>query len=549
MEDGSKVKRTSAQVGDLVRVARNEYVAGSIPAGGSQVRAPSAARGWGPGHVVDDKADDTDAEVGRCPWLRSHPPSRRLRPVATVKTMGRTRPVHVIGAGLAGSECAFQLAARGIPVVLHEMRPERMTPAHSTGRFAELVCTNSLRSDDPEHAAGLLKREMESFGSLVIGAARASAVPGGAALVVDRDRFSARITATLERMPTVTIERHEVTELPDGDVVVATGPLTSPDLTERIQELLGSRHLYFYDSIAPIVEADSLDTSRMFWASRYGKGEGDDYLNVPLTRDEYLAFHQQLVTAEVIELHDFERNLFFEGCLPIEEMARRGVDVLPHGPMKPAGLTAPDGTQPHAVLQLRQENLSRSQLNMVGFQTRMKWSEQRRVFRTLPGFADAKFARFGQVHRNTFINAPQHLDEFYRLRKEPRIRLAGQITGVEGYLESAAAGLVVGLYIALERHTESAFEPLPTTTALGALARHLTQSDPRHFQPSNIQYGLFSELNMRLPRRKRRAAYAERARGDLATWRRKFEIPAVEPVVADDEARDDSRMDVPPEVA
>jgi methylenetetrahydrofolate--tRNA-(uracil-5-)-methyltransferase len=461
------------------------------------------------------------------------------------------RPVHVIGAGLAGSECAFQLAARGIPVVLHEMRPERMTPAHSTGWCAELVCTNSLRSDDPEHAAGLLKREMESFGSLVIGAARASAVPGGSALVVDRDQFSARITATLERMPGVTIERHEVTDLPDGDVVVATGPLTSPALTERIQGILGSEHLYFYDSIAPIVEADSLDTSRMFWASRYGKGEGDDYLNVPLTREEYLAFHQELITADVVELHEFEKNLFFEGCLPIEEMARRGVDVLQHGPMKPVGLTPPDGSKPYAVLQLRQENLSRSQFNMVGFQTRMKWSEQRRVFRTLPGFADAKFARFGQVHRNTFINAPLHLDELYRLRKEPRVRLAGQITGVEGYLESAAAGLVVALYVALERRAETGqeFEPLPTTTALGALARHLTQSDPRHFQPSNIQYGLFSELTVRLPRRKRRAAYADRARRDLEAWRRKFEVPAVTPPAVDVEARMEAAEAVPTDVA
>lgn len=431
----------------------------------------------------------------------------------------------MIGAGLAGSECAFQLASLGEPVVLHEMRPERMTPAHKTGGCAELVCSNSLRSDDPEHAAGLLKREMESFGSLVIAAAREAAVPAGSALAVDRDRFSERITATLEAVPEVAIERHELTELPDGDVVVATGPLTSPALAERLRALLGAEHLYFYDSIAPIVEADSLDTSELFWASRYGKGGGDDYLNVPLDREQYLAFHHQLVTAEVLPLHDFEEDLFFEGCLPIEEMARRGVDTLRYGPMKPVGLTAPDGSRPYAVVQLRQENLANSQLNLVGFQSRMKWGEQKRVFRILPGLENAEFVRLGQVHRNTFINAPRHLDALYRLCQAPRVRLAGQLTGVEGYLESAATGLLVALYIALERLGDD-FEPLPETTALGALARHLTRSDPRYFQPANIQYGFFPELAERVPKRRRRGAFAKRALRDLETWRRVHSLPA-----------------------
>ncbi len=421
-------------------------------------------------------------------------------------------------------------------MVLHEMRPRRMTPAHKTGGCAELVCSNSLRSDDPEHAAGLLKREMESFGSLVIAAARAAAVPAGSALAVDRDRFSERITATLEALPGVAIERHEIEELPESDVVVATGPLTSPALAGRLRALLGAEHLYFHDSIAPIVEAESLDFRELFWASRYGKGGGDDYLNVPLNRERYLAFHHELVTAEVLPLHEFEQDLFFEGCLPIEEMARRGVDTLRYGPMKPVGLTAPDGGRPYAVVQLRQENLAKSQLNLVGFQSRMKWGEQTRVFRTLPGFAQAEFVRLGQVHRNTFINAPRHLDALYRLREEPRVRLAGQLTGVEGYLESAATGLLVALYVALERQGEP-YEPLPETTALGALARHLTRSDPRYFQPANIQYGFFPQLDERVPKRQRRAAFAARARRDLEAWQAAQEtahgrVPAPPPEIA-----------------
>ena len=324
-------------------------------------------------------------------------------------------PVHIVGAGLAGSECAWQLARRGVPVVLHEMRPERPTPAHKTGKFAELVCSNSLRSDDPLHAAGLLKREMERFDSLVIGSARATAVPAGGALAVDRELFAERVTAALGDVPGVEIRHGEVTQIPDGDVVLATGPLTSPALSEALAALLGGEHLYFYDSIAPIVEGDSLDMTRLFWASRYGKGEGDDYLNVPLSRDEYLAFHRAILEAEVLPLHDFEDARFFEGCLPIEELARRGEDTLRFGPMKPVGLTAPDGTKAYAVVQLRRESLAHDQLNMVGFQSRMKWPEQKRVFGMLPGFENAVFVRMGQVHRNTFINAPTHLDALYRL--------------------------------------------------------------------------------------------------------------------------------------
>jgi methylenetetrahydrofolate--tRNA-(uracil-5-)-methyltransferase len=320
-------------------------------------------------------------------------------------------------------------------------------------------------------------------------------------------------------LPLVEVRREEVTAPPlAAETVLATGPLTSPQLSAWLAARLGAEALYFYDSIAPIVEAESLDESKLFWASRWGKGEGDDYLNAPMDRDQYAAFHAALVEAEVAPLRDFEAALFFEGCLPIEEMARRGLDTPRYGPMKPVGLRAPDGSRPWAVVQLRREDLAKSQFNLVGFQSRLKWPEQKRVFRTIPGLENAEFVRFGQVHRNTFVNAPLGLDAFYRLRPEPRIRLAGQITGVEGYLESAATGLLAGLYIALEREHGVAPAALPGTTALGALARHLTESDPRHFQPANINFGLFEPL-VPLPRRdQRRAAFAERAHAALRAW-------------------------------
>ena len=434
-----------------------------------------------------------------------------------------TAPVRIVGGGLAGAECAYQLASRGVPVVLDEMRPKKSTPAHKTGRLAELVCSNSLRSDDPCHAAGLLKREMEGFGSLIIAAARAAAVPAGSALAVDRHRFAEHVTSTLEGLDRLDIRRREATEIPQGDVVLATGPLTSEAMSEALAALLGSEHLYFYDAMAPIVDGESLDMAKLFWGSRYGKG-GQDYLNAPMTRQEYLAFHQTLVEAEVMPLHDFETALFFEGCLPVEELARRGVDTLRYGPMKPVGLMGPKGRQPYAVVQLRQENLARSHFNLVGFQTRMKWPEQKRALRMIPGLGRAEFVRMGQIHRNTFINAPIHLDRFYRLRGAPRVRLAGQITGVEGYLESAATGMVIALYLTLERQ-EHQPEALPATTALGALARHLTESDAKHFQPANINYGLFPELEERLPKKLRRRAYVERAWRELEAWAERQRLP------------------------
>ncbi len=431
--------------------------------------------------------------------------------------MGHDHPVFVVGAGLAGSECAWQLAERGVPVVLVEMRPAAATPVHKTDRFAELVCSNSLRSDDPHHAAGLLKREMERFSSLVIGAARATAVPAGSALAVDRDRFSQTITDALAAHPLVEIRRQEVRELPEGDAVVATGPLTSDALAASLGALLGSDYLYFYDAIAPIVDGESLDHGKLFWASRYDKGGGADYLNAPLDREQYAAFYQALISAEVLPLHDFERALFFEGCLPIEELARRGVDTLRFGPMKPVGLRGPDGRRPWAVLQLRRESLASHHFNLVGCQSRMKWGEQKRVFGLIPGFEDAELVRFGQIHRNTFINAPLALDAFYRVRQRPGLRLAGQLTGVEGYLESAATGLAIGLYLALERRGVEA-APLPATTALGALARHLTESDPAHFQPANVNYGLFEPLAESTKKLDRRAAFANRADAALLAW-------------------------------
>ena len=441
-----------------------------------------------------------------------------------------TAPVVVVGGGLAGSECAFQLASRGRPVVLYEMRPQRSTPAHAGSDLAELVCSNSLRSDDPHHAAGLLKREMERFDSLIIAAARRNAVPAGGALAVDRAAFAADITEAIESHPDIELRREELTTLPaarEGDCVIATGPLTSEALEQQIEALIGSDHLYFYDAIAPIVTGDSLDHDRLFRASRYGKG-GDDYLNCPLDETEYRSFHRELLEAATIELREFERPLFFEGCLPIEELARRGEDTLRFGPMKPVGLKTPAGNRPHAVVQLRQEDLARSQYNLVGFQSRMTWPEQRRVLRTLPGLERARFVRYGQVHRNTFINAPLHLDRWYRFARQPHLRLAGQLTGVEGYLESAATGLVVALYLTLQAGDRQP-PPLPDTTALGALARHLTESNPRRYQPTNINYGLLDPLRERVPRRDRRAAYVARAQRALNAWLDSMDLAGTTP--------------------
>jgi methylenetetrahydrofolate--tRNA-(uracil-5-)-methyltransferase len=343
------------------------------------------------------------------------------------------------------------------------------------------------------------------------------------------------VSECLGRHPAIAIRRREATELPEGDAVIASGPLTSPELSLRLGELLGAEHLYFYDAISPVVEASSLELDRMFAASRYGKGGGDDYLNAPMDRPAYLAFRQAVLDAEVLPLRDFERALFFEGCLPLEELARRGEDTLRFGPMKPVGLRAPSGERPYAVVQLRQENLERTQYSLVGFQSRLRWPDQRRVLRTIPGLERAEFVRLGQVHRNTFINAPAHLDALYRLKVSPRLRLAGQITGVEGYLESAATGLAAALYLTLERRGD-AFTPLPATTALGALARHLTASDSGRFQPANVNYGLFPPLPGRVAKGDRRAAFAARSARDIAAWTAEHGLATSGNALADERA-------------
>ena len=429
--------------------------------------------------------------------------------------------VTVVGGGLAGCEAAWQLAAAGVPVRLLEMRPAVQTPAHRTGDLAELVCSNSLRSDNPENAVGLLKREMEAMGSLVVAAARAASLPAGDALAVDRAAFAARVGAAIGGDPRVELVRQEAREVPDGPAIVATGPLTGAALHDSLSVLLGEGSLSFFDAIAPVVAADSLDMTRMFRASRYGKG-GDDYLNAPMDRDTYLAFVEALRGAEKVAEKEFERDVpYFEGCLPIEVMAERGVDTLRYGPMKPVGLRDPaTGRQGYAVVQLRRDDLAASQWNLVGFQTRMTFAAQQRVFRLIPGLENARFVRLGMIHRNTFICAPKHLDAQLRLRERPSVRLAGQLTGVEGYVESAAVGLLAGLSLAAELRG-AAPPPPPSWTAHGGLVRHLTERPPHRFQPANAAWGLMTDPPADLPREKgaRRRAAVAAALDAIREWR------------------------------
>lgn len=426
--------------------------------------------------------------------------------------------VRIIGGGLAGSEAAWQLARRGVPVELYEMRPQRMTEAHATAHFGELVCSNSLRSDSLSAPAGLLKAEMRQFDSLVIRVAEANRVPAGSALAVDRDRFAAGLTAAVEALPLVKIFRQEVKVIPDdGVVIVATGPLTSPDLTGDLTAKLGERHLYFYDAISPIVSAESIDMEIAYRASRYGKG-GDDYLNLPMTQEEYYRFIDALMAAQRVPTHSFERFVPFEGCMPIEEMADRGKDTLAFGPMRAVGLTDPrTGKRPYAVVQLRQENRERTLYNLVGFQTKMTYPEQRRVFALIPGLANAEFVRLGSLHRNTFINAPQHLKPTLQWRQRKSMFFAGQMTGVEGYIESAAVGMLAGINAA---RLLSALPPLvpPSTTALGALLRYITDPDRKRFQPMNVNFGLLPPLSVRLRGKAKKEMHSQRALADLAEW-------------------------------
>ncbi|HEX9401127.1 MAG TPA: methylenetetrahydrofolate--tRNA-(uracil(54)-C(5))-methyltransferase (FADH(2)-oxidizing) TrmFO [Anaeromyxobacter sp.] len=459
--------------------------------------------------------------------------------------------VTVIGGGLAGSEAAWQLARAGVQVELHEMKPVRRSPAHTQDGLAELVCSNSLRSDNPANAVGLLHEELRRLGSLVLSAADATRVPAGDALAVDRERFSALVTQRLEGNPLVTLRRGEVLALPPppGVALVATGPLTGDALAAEIGALAGAR-LHFYDAIAPIVAADSIDMGIAYAKSRWGKGSGDDYLNLPLDEAQYRAFVDALVQGEKVKPHDFEEPRYFEGCLPIEVMAERGLDVLAYGPMKPVGLEDPrTGRRPHAVVQLRREDAGGTAFNLVGFQTRLTWPEQRRIFRTfVPGLAGAEFLRLGQIHRNTFLEAPRLLAPDLSARARPHLFFAGQITGVEGYVESTACGLLAARAI-LDRLAGRPFRPPPAGTAIGALHRHLTgEAHPPgyDYQPSNVVFALFPPLDRATaapspaahggpaaPRLRgkaaRKQAHAERARKEIEPWLVPEPVPAASP--------------------
>ena len=432
--------------------------------------------------------------------------------------------VHVIGGGLAGSEAALHAARYPVRVILHEMKPTVFSPAHQLPDLAELVCSNSLRSNAPSTPAGHLKEEMRLAGSIVIGTADLHAVPAGQALAVDRILFSRAITERIESHPRIEVRRGEVRDIPeDGIVVIATGPLTGDALAARIGRLLGKRSLYFYDAISPIVYADTVDFTGLYWASRYGKGD-DDYVNIPLDRAGYEAFVAALVAGETVEPYAFEKAIYFEGCLPVEVLAGRGPETLAHGPMKPVGLVDPrTGRRPHAVVQLRQENKEGTLLSLVGFQTKLRYPEQERIFRRLPGLENARFARLGSVHRNTYIVSPLFLDATLRLRKDPRILFTGQLTGVEGYVESAALGIVAGLSAGRLACGLAPSAP-PPTTAIGALLAYVSGGDPGHFQPMNINYGLFASLDetARGPRGERKALQRshllDRAARDFAGW-------------------------------
>lgn len=431
--------------------------------------------------------------------------------------------VIVAGGGLAGCEAAWQLAERGVAVTLLEMRPARPTPAHKTGWLAELVCSNSLKSNDPGSASGLLKEELRRARSLVLRVADQCAVPGGAALTVDRERFAQGVTEAIAGHSMIELRREELNEVPLGSLaLIATGPLTSDSLAASLQRLTGADHLAFYDAISPIVDAETLRLERMFPASRYGKG-GNDYLNCPMSEEEYRAFYQALLNAQAVEPHEFEQAQFFEACLPVEELARRGFDTLRFGPMKPVGLVDPhSGRRPYAVVQLRAEDLRSSSYNLVGFQNHLKFAEQKQILRMIPGLEEAEFLRFGQIHRNTYINAPRLLAADLSLRTAPGIHIAGQLSGVEGYVECIATGWLAGLALAAQARGES-FLPPPRTTALGSLAHYVTHADPAHYQPANMAFDLLPPITPAASpwtrdRRARREAQCRRALEGLTGW-------------------------------
>jgi methylenetetrahydrofolate--tRNA-(uracil-5-)-methyltransferase len=434
--------------------------------------------------------------------------------------MSQSEPITVIGAGLAGSECAFQLARLGHRVILREQKPEKRSPAHQSPRFAELVCSNSMRSDNPESAIGLLHAELRRVGSLILGAADEARVPAGDALAVDRELFSGRVHETLEKHEHITVVPGEVNAVPEGNVVFATGPLTSQALTDALAPHVGEK-LYFYDAIAPIVAADSIDLTIAFRQSRYGKGGGDDYLNLPLTKEEYARFVAEVKAGQKVTPHAFEEPKYFEGCLPIEVMAERGEETLAFGPMKPVGLRDPrTGLTPHAVVQLRMEDRAGTAWNLVGFQTRLTWPEQKRIFALIPGLQNAEWVRMGQIHRNTFLDSPRLLSPDFSLKNAPRLFFAGQITGVEGYVESTACGYLTAMALHA-RLTGTPFVPPPATTALGALYRHVTgeaHPDGYRYQPTNVVFALFPPLEGRHKKAEKRVLYSARAVKDFDAW-------------------------------
>ncbi|MFC7441708.1 FADH(2)-oxidizing methylenetetrahydrofolate--tRNA-(uracil(54)-C(5))-methyltransferase TrmFO [Laceyella putida] len=432
-----------------------------------------------------------------------------------------TQPVvTVVGAGLAGSEAAWQLAERGVRVKLYEMRPVKMTPAHRGGQFAELVCSNSLRAATLTNAVGILKEEMRRLNSMIMRAADKHAVPAGGALAVDRESFSQEITDLLHNHPHVEVIKEEIQTIPDGPTVIATGPLTSAALSDQLKALTGEEYLYFYDAAAPIVEKESIDMEKVFVASRYDKGEAA-YLNCPMTEEEFDRFYEALVSAETAPLKEFEKEIYFEGCMPIEVLAKRGKKTLLFGTMKPVGLTDPrTGKRPYAVVQLRQDNSAGTLFNIVGFQTHLKWGPQKEVIRLIPGLENAEIVRYGVMHRNTFINSPKLLKPTYQFRRRDDLFFAGQMTGVEGYVESAAAGLIAGINAARFVQGKELAVP-PKTTAIGSLAHYITTADSKHFQPMNANFGLFEELPVRIRGKKERAEkYAERALEEIASFSR-----------------------------
>lgn len=441
-------------------------------------------------------------------------------------------PIHIIGAGLAGSEAAWQIAQTGLPVIIHEMKPVKFSPAHKNPDCAELVCSNSFRSDDYEHnAVGLLHEELRRSGSLIMDCAEAAKVPAGGALAVDRNGFAALVTSKLKNHPLISFKYEEITELPPadwGETIIASGPLTSESLAAAILTEVDSQSLSFYDAIAPVIYKESIDFNKAWYQSRYDKGDKFDYINCPLTKEEYYRFVDELLKAEKAEFHDWENVRYFDGCLPIEVMAERGIETLVFGPMKPVGLTNPHSTEkPYAVVQLRQDNKEDTLRNMVGFQTKMKYGEQKRIFQMIPGLENAEFARFGGIHKNTFIKSPVLLDSTLRLKSKPYIRFAGQITGCEGYIESAAVGLLCGYFTACQRQGKEPQLP-PRTTALGSMLSHLIDdTDIDNYQPMNINFGIFPTIQgektangkfRKIKGADRKQAYCRRALSDLQKW-------------------------------